>query len=62
MSSGHRALALVAVWVSGGGAVSVVASLSFVTFGANTIALVSILAIAGVVATRLITRSQPSDG
>lgn len=55
-------MALVAVWVSVGGAVSVVTSLSFVTFGANTIALVSILAIAGVVATWLITRSQPSDG
>jgi hypothetical protein len=61
MTSGHRALALVAVWVSVGGAIAVVAGASFMTHRATTIALSSILAVAGVAATWLITRSRPPD-
>jgi hypothetical protein len=61
MTSGQRALALVAVWVSVGGAIAVVASASFMTHQATTIALSSILAVAGVAATWLITRSRPTD-
>lgn len=57
MTSGDRAITLVAVWVSVGGAVSVVASLSFMNYRASTIALVFILAASGVAATWLITRS-----
>jgi hypothetical protein len=60
-TSRHRAMALVAAWISVGGAISVAASMSLVTYGANTIALVSIIALAGIAATWLITKT-PTGG
>lgn len=57
MTSGHRAVALVAVWISLGGGLVAVVSQSFLTSGARTGVLVTVLAAAGVAATWLVVGS-----
>lgn len=57
MKSGHRAVALVAVWIGAGGAISVIAAQAMLSFSdATAIVLVSVVAIAAVLATWLIAR------